>query len=274
MNLAVHSGGFVDCHLHTAAFSCDAQATLAEYVARAPELGLRTICTTEHVDFDPRDMCYGHYDYPRHRALREQVRAEENRGVEVLIGAEVDYQHRFADEIRTFVEAAEYDFVIGSVHYARGEPIFEPEFLRTPERPNYLAYLEEAAHAVRSGLFDVLGHLDIVKRYGTAHYGPFDPAAYAEEIDAVLRACIDTRTGLEINSSGWRGPPREPFPSLRVLRRYRELGGEILTIGSDAHTAADLAAGVPQAFDLARAAGWKAIAVFRDRQPVWLPIDT
>jgi histidinol-phosphatase (PHP family) len=118
----------------------------------------------------------------------------------------------------------------------------------------------------------VIGHLDIVKRYGVQHYGPFDPGRYAEAIDAVLRACVDTGIGLEINTSGLRGPPRETFPTLPVLCRYRELGGEILTIGSDAHTAGDLARDIPQALDLAAAAGFRAIALFVDRQPTWLPI--
>lgn len=264
----------VDCHLHTAAFSCDAKATLGGFVARAHEMELDLLTTTEHVDFDPRDYGYGHYDQARHVAQREWVRGRSFGRLKVLIGVEIDYQVRYEADVRGFLGGAAYDFVIGSVHYAQGESIFSPAFFDLPERASYEAYLGQALQAVRSGLFDVLGHLDIVKRYGVEHYGPFQPERYAEQIDALLRACVETGTGIEVNTSGYRGPPEEPFPSLAVLSRYRELGGELLTVGSDAHVVEDLGRDVPLALELAQCAGFEAIAAFVDRQPMWLPIDS
>ena len=264
---------FIDCHVHTVDFSCDAGATLEALVARGHRLGLEVIATTEHVDFDPRDGCYGHYDYARHQLQRARLCEHPADGLTVLIGTEVDYQKRFDAEVRQFMDTAEYDFVIGSVHYARGEAIFLPSFYDAPERENYEAYFEEVLSAVQSGLFDVLGHLDIVKRYGVPYYGPFDPSCYADQIDAILRACVDTGTGLEINTSGLRGPPRETFPSLPVLQRYHALGGRVLTVGSDAHVAADLARDIPHALSLAKAAGFEAVTLFVERQPDGLPLD-
>jgi histidinol-phosphatase (PHP family) len=188
------------------------------------------------------------------------------------MGVEVDYQARFEPEIRAFLDATEYDFVIGSVHYVGGRFALCDAYFDGPERERYRAHLEETLHAVRTGLFDVLGHLDIVKRYGVRHYGPFDPERYAEPIEAVLRACVETGTGIEINTSGLRGPPGETLPTLPVLRRYHELGGEVLTIGSDAHRADDLAQGIPYALSLAEAAGFQAITLFVDRRPTWLSL--
>jgi histidinol-phosphatase (PHP family) len=263
----------LDCHLHTAGFSCDSEETLQAYVDRARELGLRAICTAEHVDFSPDDYGYGYYDYGRHRAQRARVRAQPFDSLTVLIGAEVEYQQHFEPQVRGFVHAAEYDYVIGSVHFAQGQSVFEEAFYDAPEQERYQAYFYQVLHAAQSGLFDVIGHLDIVKRYGVRHYGPFDPARYADILDAILRACVRTGTGIEINTSGCRGPPQEPFPTLPVVRRYRELGGEVLTVGSDAHAADDLARHIPDAIALARAAGFGAITLFVDRQPTWLPID-
>lgn len=262
----------LDCHLHTADFSCDSKETLQAYIARARELGLHAICTTEHVDFDPQDYCYGYYDYARHQEQRACVRAQPVDGLNVLVGVEVEYQKQFEAQVREFLSGAEYDFVVGSVHFAQGRSIFERSFFDAPECERYPAYLDEVLHAAQSGLYDVIGHLDIVKRYGVRHYGPFDPARYADVIDAILRACVDTGTGIEINTSGWRGPPQEPFPTLPVLRRYHELGGEVLTVGSDAHAAGDLARHIPDAIALAQAAGFRAITLFVDRKPTWLPI--
>jgi histidinol-phosphatase (PHP family) len=237
-------------------------------------MGLDLLTTTEHVDFDPRDYCYGHYDQARHVAQREWVRGRSFGRLKVLIGVEIDYQVRYETEVRSFLRDAAYDLVIGSVHYAGGGLIFAPSFFAVPERESYQAYFEQALAAVRSGLFDVLGHLDIVKRYGVEHYGPFQPARYAEQIDALLRACVETGTGIEVNTSGYHGPPGEPFPSLAVLSRYRELGGELLTVGSDAHVVEDLGRDIPLALELAQHAGFEAIAAFVDRQPHWLPIDS
>jgi histidinol-phosphatase (PHP family) len=270
--MPVPTSPLVDCHLHTVPFSCDASATLEGLIARGRELGLSALCTTEHVDFDPQDECYGHYDYERHAALRTRIRAHPPAGLAVMIGAEIDYQRRFEGEVRAFLQAADYDFVIGSVHYAGGRFALVDDFFDRPEQSSYMAYLEEVLHAAQSGLFDVLGHLDIVKRRGVLHHGPFRPERYAEAIDAILRACVDTGTGLEINTSGLRQAPQETFPALPVVRRYRELGGEVLTIGSDAHTQADVGRDIDRALDVAQAAGLRAIAVFVARRPQWLAI--
>jgi histidinol-phosphatase (PHP family) len=150
--------------------------------------------------------------------------------------------------------------------------VFSPAYYGSSEREAYEPYFEAVLGAVQTGLFDVLGHLDIVKRYGVRHHGPFSYDRYAEPIDAILRACVENGTGLEINTSGLRGLPKEPFPALPVVRRYRELGGEIVTVGSDAHRVDDLGQGIDAAVDLARAAGFDAIAFFEDRQPRWVPI--
>jgi histidinol-phosphatase (PHP family) len=126
--------------------------------------------------------------------------------------------------------------------------------------------------AAQSGLGDVLGHLDLVKRFGVRHYGPFEPAAFEEEIRAVLRAAIDGGMGLEINTSGLRQSPGEPYPALAVLQWYRELGGEILTLGSDTHHVNNLGAGLAEAMTLAQVAGFRAIATFEKRNIRWLDL--
>ena len=145
-------------------------------------------------------------------------------------------------------------------------------FASHSQRETYVPYFEELLLAARSGLGDVLGHLDLVKRYGTTHYGPFEPRVFEEEIRAVLRAAIDANLALEVNSSGLRQGTGEPYPGLTVLRWYRELGGEILTVGSDAHSTDDLGAGIPEVVDLVRSAGFRAIASFEARRLQWIDL--
>ncbi len=121
-------------------------------------------------------------------------------GIQLRQGVEITYQAAREDEIRAWVDAHPWDYVVVSVHlvdYADGwAMISEPKtsrayFASHSQRQAYVPYFEELlSQAVRSGLGDVLGHLDLVKRYGTAHYGPFEPIAFEDEIRAVLQAAV------------------------------------------------------------------------------------
>lgn len=270
----------IDLHVHSTC-SADGRTSIAEYARRAQELGLAEVGLCEHVDFDPRDRAYDYLNLTRYdremaaaRATAPQIRLRQ--------GVEITYQACLEAEIRAWLAGRRWDYVIASVHlvdYDDGwalisEPsAMEAYFGRHSQRQAYLPYFEELLRAARSSLGDVLGHFDLVKRYGVERYGRFEPEAFADEIRAVLRAAVEAGVGLEINTSGLRQAPGEPYPGLTVLRWYHEMGGEILTIGSDAHRVEHLAAGVGEALELAWAAGFKAVAVFEARAPRWIPIE-
>ena len=269
----------VDLHVHSTC-SADGASSIADYARRAAALGFVEVGFCEHVDFDPRDQDYGYLvpsDYDQQvahaRALAPRVQLRQ--------GVEVAYQACLEDEIRAWLAVRTWDYVVASVHlldYADGWAIVsEPGstgayFATHSQRQVFLPYFEELLRAVQSGLGDVLGHFDLVKRYGVAHYGPFEPTAFEEEIRAVLRTMAERGVGLEINTSGLRQLPGEPYPALTVLRWYRELGGEILTAGSDAHQAGDLGAGISEALALAQEAGFRAMATFEQRRVHWIDL--
>lgn len=262
----------LDCHFHSE-HSCDGDAPLTAMCQRALELGLSYICPTEHVDFDPQDVCYGYYDDTTYSRAVNVCRGRFDGRLTLLKGVEIDYQPCFEAQVRAFLTQHTFDFVVGSVHYVDGLHVgkaplqdYDPDAVCR----HYFAAVQQAA---ASGLFDVIGHLDLLKRYGVSHWGAFDAHRYAKEIDAVLQAAVERGTGLEINTSGLRQAPAETFPGLETLRRYRELGGETITLGSDAHRAADLGKDIDQGLALARAAGFEAIAVFVERQPHRLDIQ-
>lgn len=271
------SSPLVDLHVHSTC-SADGLSSIGEYALRAAAEGLAAVGFCEHVDFDPRDQDYGyldpsHYDeeFAQACALAPQV--------QLWQGVEIAYQASLEDEIRAWLGHRRWDCVVTSVHlvdYADGWAIIsEPNtsgayFATHNSRQAYVPYFEELLRAAQSGLGDLLGHLDLIKRYGVAHYGPFEPAAFEDEIRTVLRAAIESGVGLEINTSGLRQSPGEPYPTLTVLRWYRELGGELLTVGSDAHHADNLGAGIAEALALAREAGFRAVATFDQRPVRWL----
>jgi histidinol-phosphatase (PHP family) len=269
----------VDLHVHSTC-SVDGVSSIEEHARQAKTIGLTEVGFCEHVDLDPRDEGYGFFDPERYD--REIGTAQEAvPGVRLRQGIEITYQSRLEAQLVSLVASHPWDYVIASVHlvdYVDGWAIIsEPRamaayFAGHSRQQAYGPYFAELLRAAQSGLGDVLGHLDLVKRFGVRQYGPLDPLAFEEEFRQVLRAVAHSGMGLEINTSGLRQSPGEPYPALIVLRWFRELGGEIVTVGSDAHHAKDLGGGIALALGMAKEAGFQAIATFEERQVRWIDL--
>jgi histidinol-phosphatase (PHP family) len=170
--------------------------------------------------------------------------------------------------------AGDFDIVIGSAHYAQGmRAAWFEDYFDQPLQDAYEAYFEQVVDLAQSGDFDVLAHIDLVKRDARKFGKPYDgPGPYRGRIRAALKALIERGKGIEINTSPLRRGQPEPCPSMQVLRWFRELGGEILTLGSDAHTPAAVGSDIDVALDMARAAGFTRLATFRHRKMAWRKI--
>jgi histidinol-phosphatase (PHP family) len=269
----------VDLHVHSTC-SVDGVSTIEDYARRAVNLGLAEVGLCEHVDLDPRDGSYGFFDPERYDREIAAARAAVP-GVRLRQGVEITYQSNLEESLVVWLASHPWDYVIASVHlvdYPDGWAIIsEPGamadyFAVHNQQQAYGPYFTELLKAAESGLGDVLGHLDLVKRFGVRQYGPLDPTAFQEEIRQVLRAAARSGTGLEINTSGLRQSPAEPYPPLSVLRWFREVGGEVVTVGSDAHRADDLGSDIALALEMAQAAGFQAIATFEERRVRWIDL--
>lgn len=269
----------LDLHVHSTC-SVDGGSSILDYGRQAERWQLAELGFCEHVDLDPRDEGFGHLDVAQYDREMAAARAA-NRGVRLRQGIEITYQAGLESEITTWLAGHAWDYVVTSVHlvdYVDGWALVsEPGsagayFASHTQSEAYTPYFEELLRAARSGLGDILGHLDLVKRYGAQQYGPFLPGTFKEEIRAVLRAAIASGMGLELNTSGWRQGPGECYPALMVLRWYRKLGGEIVTVGSDAHHCRQLGAGIAEALDLLQGAGFRAVATFEERRLLWLDL--
>ena len=270
----------VDYHLHST-YSADGFSSIADCCHRAFQLGFVEIGFCEHADFDPRDPCYDYLDFA---AFRQQIEIQRERfghGLAARAAVEVTYQTSREEVIALFLADKDLDYVVGSVHLVEDAVdwamISEAEgcehyFARRTMQVAYRPYFVELRRAVASGLFDVIGHFDLVKRYGVGYYGPFDPTVFSDRIHDILELAVEKGVGLEINTSGLRQAPRETYPALGILKCYRQLGGDVLTVGSDAHSVADLGRGIVQALALARQAGFRAITLFEERKPRWVDI--
>ncbi len=269
----------LDTHLHTV-YSPDAQpdALLDAYCAAALQRGIGELAITDHVDFDPLAPAYAFSSFEeRERDVREAAARWAAEGLAVRFGVELTYERRYEDDIRDWLRSHPHDFVIGSVHSGPAS-LYEPDRVAAFVAGKSLAeatapYFDEVAAAAQSGLFDSLGHLDVVKRWLVPHFMPDAFAAQPELYEPSLRALVDSGTALEVNASGLRQLPRESYPTAAVVARYLELGGRAVTIGSDAHRIEWFAYGLGEAYRLAKGVGLTTLAFRRGDNRVWVPIE-
>ncbi len=262
-----------DTHVHSS-FSSDSRSRMELMVDAALRAGLAGLAFTEHVEWYPGDEACGYLDpgayFVRVQAMRDRYAGR----ITLLAGAELGSPHRFPKEAGELLAAWPWDFVIGSVHWVDGKAGWKPESFTEGLDAAYTRYFRELLLLAEEGEYDVLGHLDMVNRDAWDLYHELLPLEnYAGEIRAVLRAAIERGKGLEINTSGWRKGLGQPCPPRLVLRWYRELGGEILTIGSDAHQPGHVGRDFDRARELALEAGFTRLARFAGRRAVdWIPL--
>jgi histidinol-phosphatase (PHP family) len=257
----------LDAHLHTDQ-SPDSSVPIDAYAAQAVERGIPEIAITDHVDFDPRDPAFEYTRFEdRERTVRDAAERWAQRGVVIRFGAELTYNRRWEADVRDHLARHRYDYVIGSVHDWPESPYW-PSRVRSWVESRPLAevvapYYAEIIAAARSGLFDTIGHLDVVKRYLHPYITAADLATRPELQEPALRAIVETGVSLEVNSSGLRYPGAETYPSAAVVARYRELGGERVVVGSDAHARGSFAARLDESYRHVEAAGFEALTFRR-----------
>jgi histidinol-phosphatase (PHP family) len=235
--------------------------------------GMCEIALVDHADFGPEDPP-GYFRPVEYLAAIERCRARYGSQLAIRAGVEVGEPHIFTQEVEAVLAAGEFDVVLGSAHYADGlQAAWKPLFFEQPLRQAYEAYFRQVVRLAAEGDWDVLGHLDLVKRDAHRFGKPYDgPEPYADMIRAALRSVVERGKGIEINTSPLYRGMSETCPALRILRWYRELGGEILTFGSDAHTPDKVGACFDVALDMARSVGFTRLAQFERRQVSWLEI--
>jgi histidinol-phosphatase (PHP family) len=257
----------LDAHLHTDA-SADADVPIDAYAARARAEGVAEICITDHLDFDPADPNHALDAFgERERVVRDAAErwSDEPR---IRFGVEITYERRLEPEIRGYLAEHRYDYAIGSVHVSRRNPLHSPaEAARwcrgKSHREASAWYWPEVEAAIRSGLFDTIGHLDFVKRYLVRHLGPLDYDAHADLYESLLVALVETGTCLEVNSSGLRQEAAEAYPPPAVVARFRRIGGQRVVAGSDAHRLDTFGFGLVDAYRSIVRCGYKALTFRR-----------
>lgn len=267
-----------DYHLHSS-FSGDSQTPMEEMVLRGISLGLTRMCFTEHMDMDyvysnPKDK--GIFELNTDSYLYEFIRCKEKYAPEIklLLGVELGIQPHLKQRLALYAQSYDFDFIIASSHLCNGKDPYYPSFFdgRSDEEA-YREYFSSILENIKAfGNFDVYGHLDYVVRYGKTRDTDYCYDKYKDLLDPILKAVLEAEKGIEINTGAINYGLRDLNPCSEILRRYRQLGGEIITVGSDAHRPDALAKGFERAAQILKSCGFKYYTVFEKRLPQFYPI--
>ena len=270
-----------DMHMHTW-FSTDSEACPCDMADEAVRKGLKTICFTDH--FDKDDLEWGEegiFDVDAYFVEMQKLQEEYAGKLNIRIGIELGLRTYLKDYYEELTKKYPFDFVIGSVHNvpykkdAEGnilytDPAAEKLFTDRTDKEAYRLMMETTLENVRtSDCFQTLGHLDYVVRYGKSREKEYSYTDYADIIDEILKLLIEKEKCLEVNSAGLKYglPFAHPHPD--VLKRYRELGGEIITIGADAHKPEHIAYDFAKAEEILKSCGFKYYTEFFEQKPVF-----
>lgn len=280
-----------DYHIHTE-FSDDSEYPLEEVVKDSIALKLDEICFTDHVDYGikkdwdaPEEMKYrrggrgepewialANVDYDRYIAKIQSMQTAYGNVITLRTGLEFGMQTQTIPQYEALFARYPFDFIILSVHQIENREFWTQEFQKDKTQQEYNErYYEEILALVKQyHNYSVLGHLDLICRYDRAGCYPFEKLKPL--ITEILRTVIADGKGIEVNTSCYRYGLSDLTPSLALLKLYRELGGRILTFGSDSHKKEHLGAHLKDARKCLREIGYTQFCTYERMKPVFHPL--
>jgi len=254
-----------DYHMHST-FSEDGESSPEEMCRQAIKLGLPEIGFTEHWDVGPYEKNPRFFQpepwYAELGRLRELFTSQ----LTIRAGIEIAEPHLYPQAAADVLVRAPFDYVLGSVHFVGPHFIFDEAYFRAHTADEvYRAYFAEIEMLLQTADIDILAHLDVPVRTAKPIFG-YDPTRYEDQIRSILRMVIDRKLALDVNAGGLRKAAQNLSPDPFILKLYAEMGGERLTLGSDAHAASQVGLHLDAALDAVRLAGLTHFTRFEQRQ--------
>ncbi|MDE7286084.1 MAG: histidinol-phosphatase HisJ family protein [Lachnospiraceae bacterium] len=272
---------FADYHVHTE-FSDDSVYPMDQVVRDAMTMQMNEICITDHVDYGIKDdwdcghpIAYrgkeplANVDYPKYFAKIKELQCIYGAQITIKAGLEFGMQMHTIAQYKTLVEKYPLDFIILSVHQVEDQEFWTQDFQKNRSQKEYHErYYEEMLNLVKTYQdYSVLGHMDLIVRYDKNGMYPFQKIE--EAVSEILKTVIEHGKGIEFNTSYRRYGLKDTTPSMDILKRYKELGGEIITIGSDSHTPAHLGTGIKEAKQLLESLGFRFFCTYDSMKPIY-----
>lgn len=268
-----------DYHCHSY-FSSDSNTNPEDMIKMAISIGLKRLCFTDHLDYLYPSAIENDFIFdPKQRQLELlQLKEKYQTDIEILIGVELGLRNE--PDIKASVKAyyeelvhnTSFDFIIGSTHVLDKKDPYYKEYWEGKSIDNgitdYFQSIIDNSSYYKT--FQVYGHLDYIIRYLPVEHKDYQYNEYSDLIDKALKSLLEHGKGIECNSAGLKYQLGFPHPKVEILKRYKELGGEIITIGSDAHKPEHLAYDFPKVKDLLEAIGYRYYTVFKDQKPEYI----
>lgn len=268
-----------DYHVHSD-FSADSDAPMREMIECAIDLGLKRLCFTDHMDFEfPKEykLCFEFNVDSYFDAISKLQETYKNQ-ITILKGIELGLKPNLSQPLEKLLTDYPFDFVIGSSHLVENKDPYFPAFW---EKQSVQAGIEKYFQSIIQNMeeftnFDVYGHIDYIVRYIPREL--FSPECnsnnfydmFHELLDLVLLSLIKAGKAIEINTAGYKYGLSHPNPTEAIIKRYFQLGGSYITIGSDAHSPQHLAYDFHRVETVLKELGVTQYAVFEDRNPILL----
>ncbi len=263
-----------DSHIHSdcSRDGSDPTMMMCESAAR---LGLYALTMTDHCE------CNAYVSQAYDRSIRQsyfearKASAVFHDRLHIYAGVEIGQPMQDKAAAQDVLDACDFDFALASVHNVKGlDDFFDLDYTKIEMSDALNRYFDEIIEMIEWGMFDSLSHLTYPWRYIVGERGlTIDDDLYHDRIDTVLKLLIQKHKALELNTSGLRQNLGRTMPDLPVLRRYHQLGGKLITVGSDAHRWADVGGGVEQGLFLLRQAGFNHFTIYIKHEPKFLPIE-
>lgn len=271
----------IDYHIHSVC-SDDGRDPMPDMARASRYAGVSFLCFTDHVDLDyfesgiPDPDCF--LNRRQMRAAYRQTLKAVPEGLKVFLGVELGEGNHDPARAKAIAASKEFDFVLGSLHNVRGMMDFYGLVYESEEYCKEMLdrYMEELLELSKLDFYDSMAHIGYPVRY--LHRAGFMDMAinmrsYGSELTEIFKNLIQNGRGIEINTSGYRDEHiGGPIPSADVLRRYRELGGELITIGSDAHSVSQAGVGLRSGMELLRQLGFLYVTVYENRKPQFIKL--
>ncbi len=272
---------FADYHVHTE-FSNDSDYPMEQVVKDAIAMRMDEICFTDHVDYGVKDdWDCGHairYDrgeplinvnYPEYAASIQRLREQYGTQIMLRMGMEFGMQVHTISQFEALFHRYPFDFILLSVHQADDKEFWSQDFQKGKSQQEYNErYYQELLAVVREyHNYSVLGHLDLIVRYDQCGIYPFENVKPV--VSQILEAAIADGKGIEFNTSCHRYGLSDTTPSVEILKLYRSMGGEIITIGSDSHAPAHLGSYIREAKQLLKSLGYRYFCTYEQMRPVF-----
>lgn len=266
-------GGFMDYHVHSN-FSGDCSIDPEDIIVDAINSGLKEICFTDHIDYDCPDLPQEFvFDPDKYFSSMYTLKERYKEKIDIKIGVEIGLQSHILDKCSNFIKNYDFDFVIASFHTHKNKDIYFTDILFEKPADEVLSeYLDEIIYALSNyNDYSVVGHIDLLKRYSDK-IKDLDIKNYLEKYSQIFKIIIENNKGIEINTSGLRQEVGVQFPDIELLKLYKELGGEIITLGSDTHGTSTLMHKFDDIKSMIKEIGFEYIYKFDKKIPVKIKI--